>query len=85
MRFGLYLQAGRWAEAEPFLTRAIALGGDLGITFAQNGTSAAIAYPITEKLTAHIGPDRQATRLLFAELARNKASTQGRSNIWRTS
>lgn len=62
----IHLQAGRWSEAERDLEASIS-GGGLGDVFERNGVNAEIAYPITDEVTAHIGPSSQATRLAIAE------------------
>lgn len=75
----IHLQASRWSEAERDLDAAIRIGS-LGEAFERNGINAEIAYPITDELTAHIGPNPQATRLALAEacqeLDRNAVAIQ---------
>lgn len=63
----LALKLDRYADALGFLNRAEGVVGQLGKDFDNYGVHAAIQLPISEKVTAAIGPDRRGLILARAE------------------
>jgi len=64
----LALKRGLWAEAEEYLTSAAGAHRQLGRHFAKYGISAVTSLPITEEVTAHVGPDLRGVLLALVEV-----------------
>ncbi|MGQ9704688.1 MAG: DUF4236 domain-containing protein [Actinomycetota bacterium] len=64
----LFLQKGRFEEAEKHLKIAAEKHGELGSRISKYGVSAVMSFPITDEITAHLEPDLRGVLLGLAEV-----------------
>ncbi|MEJ5301139.1 MAG: DUF4236 domain-containing protein [Thermodesulforhabdaceae bacterium] len=79
----LALKQDRLEEAEKYLTAASEQHSRLGYLFSKYGISATMSLPITDEVSAHVGPDLRGVLLGLVEVYQRKESWGMRLPTWR--